>query len=99
VSACRRARWAATCSTRPTADSYQRDRENIDFIIENNAGEIAAIEVKASATIDRRNRRWLEHLRDARASSFKAGVVIHSGPQTIPLGDRLCGMPFSGLWA
>jgi uncharacterized protein len=78
---------------------YQRDREDIDFIIENNAGEIAAIEVKASATIDRRDRRWLEHLRDARPSSFKAGIVIHTGPQTTPLGDRLWAMPFSGLWA
>lgn len=78
---------------------YQRDREDIDFIIENNAGEIAAIEIKASARIDRRDRRWLEHLRDARASFFKAGIVIHAGPQTIPLGDRLWGMPFSGLWA
>jgi predicted AAA+ superfamily ATPase len=78
---------------------YQRDREDIDFIIENNAGEIAAIEVKASATIDRRDRRWLEHLRDTRTTAFKAGIVIHSGPQTIPLGDRLWAMPFSGLWA
>jgi uncharacterized protein len=78
---------------------YQRDREDVDFIIENNAGEIAAVEVKAAATIDRRDRRWLEHLRDRRTSSFRAGIVVHSGTQTIPLGDRLWAMPFSGLWA
>jgi hypothetical protein len=36
---------------------YQRDREDIDFIIESNAGDIAAVEVKAAATIDRRHRR------------------------------------------
>lgn len=77
---------------------YQRDREDVDFIIENNAGEIAAVEVKASATVDRRDRRWLERLRERRRSSFKAGVVIHAGAETIPLGDRLWAVPFSGLW-
>jgi uncharacterized protein len=77
---------------------YQRDREDIDFIIENNAGEIAAIEVKAAATIDRRDRRWLKRLRDARSDSFRAGIIIHAGAQTIPLGDRLWAVPFSGLW-
>lgn len=77
---------------------YQRDREDVDFIIENNAGEIAAVEVKASATIDRSDRRWLERLRDARSAKFKAGVIIHAGAQTTPLGDRLWAVPFSGLW-
>ncbi|MEA2167258.1 MAG: uncharacterized protein QOF76_558 [Solirubrobacteraceae bacterium] len=65
-------------------------------MIENNAGEIAAVEVKASATVDRR---WLERLRDARAASFKAGIIIHAGAQTTPLGDRLWAVPFSGLWS
>ena len=31
--------------------------------------------------------------------SFKAGVVIYAGEQTIPLGDRLWAVPYSGLWA
>jgi predicted AAA+ superfamily ATPase len=77
---------------------YQREREDIDFIIENNAGEIAAVEVKAAATIDRRDRRWLERLRDARPDRFKAGIILHAGAQTTPLGDRLWAVPFSGLW-
>jgi predicted AAA+ superfamily ATPase len=77
---------------------YQRDREDIDFILENNAGEIAAIEVKAAATIDRRDRRWLERLRDARRDRFKAGIIVHAGAQTTPLGDRLWAVPFCGLW-
>ena len=78
---------------------YQRDREDVDLVIESNAGDIAAIEVKAAATIDRRDRRWLERLRDARGDRFKAGIIIHSGAQTTPLGDRLWAVPFSGLWA
>jgi predicted AAA+ superfamily ATPase len=76
----------------------QRDREDIDFIIENNAGEIAAIEVKAAATLNRRDRRWLEHLRDMRPDTFRAGIIIHAGAHTTPLGDRLWAVPFNGLW-
>ena len=78
---------------------YQRDREDVDFIVENDAGEIAAVEVKAAATIDRRDRRWLERLRDARPDRFRAGIILHAGAQTTPLRDRLWAVPFSGLWA
>jgi hypothetical protein len=28
-----------------------------------------------------------------------AGVVLYTGAQTIPLGDRLWAVPLSGLWA
>jgi hypothetical protein len=46
-----------------------------------------------------RDWRWLERLRDARGASFKAGVVVHSGAQTLPLGDRLWAIPYAALWA
>ena len=78
---------------------YQREREDVDFIIEDQAGDIAAVEVKAAATLKHGDWRWLEQLRDARASRFKAGIVIHSGAQTVPLGDRLWAVPYAALWA
>ena len=37
-------------------------------------------------------------LRDALGSQFISGAVIHTGEQTLPLGDRLWGIPISGLW-
>lgn len=78
---------------------YQRQNEDIDFIIENRAGDIAGLEVKAAATLRHTDWRWLEQLRDARGASFKAGVVIHAGAQTVPLGDRLWAVPYAALWA
>lgn len=83
----------------PRLYHYQRDREDIDLIAENRAGQIVAIEVKAAATLTRRDRQALEHLRDNRGSSFTAGVIIHAGERTTPLGDRLWALPFSALWA
>ncbi len=90
------ASWAAQ-STR--AYHYQREREDIDFVLENRAGELAAIEVKAKASLRPTDWKWLAALRDARGDRFKSGIVIYSGEQTIPLGDRLWAVPYAGLWA
>jgi predicted AAA+ superfamily ATPase len=77
---------------------YQRDREDVDLVIENRRGEIAAVEVKARATLGPKDWRWLGKLRDARRAQFTSGIVVYSGEQTIPLGDRLWAVPYAGLW-
>jgi uncharacterized protein len=88
--------WA---NTTIRAYHYQREREDIDFVLENRAGDLAAIEVKAKATLHAKDWKWLAALRDARGDRFKSGIVIYSGEQTIPLGDRLWAVPYAGLWA
>jgi len=78
---------------------YQREREDVDLVLEWNDGSIAAIEVKSRATVRRDDWKWLAKLRDQRSSHFQAGVVLYTGEQTVPLGDRLWAVPLSGLWA
>lgn len=78
---------------------YQREREDVDLVLEWNDGSIAAIEVKSRATVRADDWKWIIKLRDQRDSSFRAGVVLHAGAQTIPLGDRIWAVPLSGLWA
>jgi predicted AAA+ superfamily ATPase len=78
---------------------YRRRDEEIDLVLESRAGDIAAIEVKAAASIGRKDLRAMERMRDARGEDFKAGVVLYAGAQTIPLGKRLWAVPISGLWA
>ena len=78
---------------------YQRRDEDIDLVLEDRAGDIACVEVKATATVTAKDWRWLAKLRDARGGSFRAGVVVASVAQTTPLGDRLWTVPYSGLWA
>ncbi|MET0602635.1 MAG: ATP-binding protein [Baekduia sp.] len=77
---------------------YQRRDEDVDLVLENRAGDIACVEVKTAATLRENDWRWLAKLRDARGSSFRAGVVVASVAQTTPLGDRLWAVPYSGLW-
>jgi predicted AAA+ superfamily ATPase len=78
---------------------YQRDREDVDLILERADGQIVAIEVKSRATITGHDYRWLLKLRERSGSRFLAGVVIHPREQTIPLGDRLWALPIAALWA
>ena len=88
--------WAATDSS---AYHYRQREDEVDLLLESRVGEIVAIEVKAATSIDRRDVRAMEKLRDSRGTRFKAGVVVCTCEQTIPLGDRLWAVPLSGLWA
>jgi predicted AAA+ superfamily ATPase len=92
-------RHASWSEQQPRLFHYQRDREDVDLVLENNRGEIAAIEVKASATLRSSDWKWLKKLADARAERFRAGIVIYSGEQTVPLGRHIWAVPYSGLWA
>ena len=88
--------WAET----PATQYHYRDRrDEVDIVLEANSGDIAAIEVKASATVGPRDWRVLAKLRDARGDAFRCGAVLYTGAQTLPLSDRIWAVPFSGLWA
>ena len=78
---------------------YRDGRDEVDVVAEARSGEVVAVEVKASATLDLKSRRGLTKLRDAAGARFRAGVVLYTGRQTVPLGDRLWAVPVSGLWA
>lgn len=88
--------WAATDTS---AYHYRQRQDEVDLLLESRAGEIVAIEVKAAASVDRRDVRAMENLRNNRGSKFKAGVVVCTCEQTVPLGDRLWAIPLSALWA
>lgn len=70
----------------------------IDLVIEARDGTVAGIESKLSATIRDRDFSGLRHLRDKLGDRFQAGVVVHTGPETLPFGDRLWAIPASALW-
>jgi predicted AAA+ superfamily ATPase len=78
-----------------------RDRHGaeVDLVLEDRSGRVVAIEIKAKASPAQNDTRSLVKLRDALGSQFVGGAVIHTGEQTIPLGDRLWAIPLSGLWA
>ena len=70
----------------------------IDLVIEARDGSLAGIESKLSATVRARDFNALRHLRDRLGDRFRAGVVLYTGPETLPFGDRLWAIPVSALW-
>lgn len=70
----------------------------VDVVIESADGSVAGIEVKLSASPTRSDFSGLAHLRDKLGTRFKAGVVVNTGSERLPFGDRLWAMPVSGLW-
>lgn len=76
-----------------------RDGAEVDLILETPDGRIAAIEVKAGATVRTKDTRWLSHLRDHLGKRFVGGLILHAGQQAAPLGARLAAAPIDTLWA
>lgn len=70
----------------------------VDVVLEKADGTVAAIEVKASATVDASDFASLQALRDQLGMQFRAGVVLYLGDQTLPFGDRLWLAPIPVLW-
>jgi len=76
-----------------------RDQLEVDFVLENSAGEIVGIEVKSAASVTRRDFLGLERVASAAGSAFKQGIVLYDGAQTLSFADNLRAVPLSALWA
>ena len=79
--------------------SRDRDGREVDVVLERRDGSVVAIEVKSSRidVIERLSRAAPPS--DKLGDRFKAGVLLYTGPSTVPFGDRLAAVPLSGLWA
>jgi len=91
----------AELADRPPSIHHYRDQRQreVDVVLERRSGEIVGIEIKAGASPDGADFAGLRHLRDKLGARFKAGVLLYTGSQTLPFGDRLAAVPVSGLWS
>jgi predicted AAA+ superfamily ATPase len=80
---------------------YYRDTDKfeVDVVIENAAGHLIGVEVKAAATVKERDLRGLKKLASQAGDQFKMGVLLYDGDETMPLGDGIWAAPLSTLWA
>lgn len=79
---------------------YYRDLDKfeVDVVIENAAGHLVGVEVKAAATVKESDLRGLRKLANAARGQFTLGVILYDGVDTMPLGDGLWAAPLSTLW-
>ena len=75
-----------------------KDQDEVDIVVEDRAGALVGIEVKASATVNNGDFKGLRKLAVACGDDFKLGLVLYDGEKGVPFGDRLFAAPLSCLW-
>lgn len=75
------------------------DGAEVDLVLETDDGRVAALEVKAASAVQGRDARWLNQLRDKLGSRFVGGLILHTGVESAPFGDRLAAVPLDVLWS
>lgn len=74
------------------------DGGEVDIVLEDRAGRIVGVEVKASASLHPRDWRGLKRLQELAGEKFHRGVILYAGREALPLGDRLFALPVEALW-
>lgn len=70
----------------------------VDIVLEDRAGNIVGVEVKAGANVDSGDFRGLRTLAAAAGKRFRRGIVLYTGGQTVPFGANLHAVPIEALW-
>jgi uncharacterized protein len=79
---------------------YYRDTDKfeVDLVMENAAGQLVGVEVKAAATVTAADLRGLKKLAGIAGNQFRMGIVLYDGTETLPLGEGIWAAPLASLW-
>jgi predicted AAA+ superfamily ATPase len=72
--------------------------QEVDIVLEDSAGRLVGVEVKANATLGRGDVRGLKALADTVGKRWLRGAVLYTGTDVIPFGSNLHGIPLPLLW-
>jgi hypothetical protein len=72
--------------------------DEVDLVLEDRAGHVVGIEVKASASIDAGHPKGLKALSAAAGDRFVRGIVLYGGTQSVPFAKNLHAIPLDSLW-
>lgn len=75
-----------------------RDQYEVDAVLEDNAGQVVGVEVKAAETVRADDFRGLRLLQRRLGDRFRAGFVLYCGAESLAFGDSLTCLPMSALW-
>ena len=75
-----------------------RDKTEVDLVIERGTRAVAGVEVKAGATVTAGDFRGLRKLKAAAGNRFAGGAVVYDGEMCVSHGDGLYAVPLRRLW-
>ena len=86
--------------TRPQMFHFrtQTGGKEVDIVLEDAAGRIVGIEVKAAHTVKAGDLAGLKLLAQETQDRFVRGIVLYTGTQPVPFGNHLTAVPVSTLW-
>ena len=74
-----------------------KDGVEVDIVMEQ-AGRLTGVEIKASATVNKKDFRGLRKLRETYADRFVSGVLIYDGENMVGFGENLYAVPVRAIW-
>jgi len=91
----------ATWSEQRCSFSHFRDKDKneVDIVIENRRGEVVGIEVKSSATVSSSDFSGMRKLTEACGDKFIQGLVLYDHDQVVPFAENMFAAPLSSLWS
>jgi len=72
--------------------------DEVDIVLEARDGTIVGVEVKAGASFGAGDLAGLRSLRALAGKRFRRGVLLHTGHESVSLGDHLVALPIGALW-
>ena len=94
-----------SASPRAVTLSHYRDYKGreIDLILNASNADVVAVEIKATSSPRSKHLdhlRWFRNRLDAVSpGTFRAGILLHTGPYALSMGDRLHMRPIGCLWS
>lgn len=88
------------CETSPRLLHLRQEGglREVDLLIEYGGQRVFGIEVKATSAPRADDARHLAWLRDTLGDRFIGGAVLHTGPRSFRLGERIVAPPIAALW-
>jgi uncharacterized protein len=72
--------------------------KEVDVVLEDARGYLVGVEVKAAASVSKKDFSGLTVLADELGKKFVRGVVLYTGDTAVAFGDKLIALPLSALW-
>ncbi|MFA4948338.1 MAG: ATP-binding protein [Candidatus Krumholzibacteriia bacterium] len=94
---CKQASWSETAPRLYHLRTHTGDE--VDVIMEDQAGRLVGVEVKASASVSDGDFRGLRTFAAATGRRFVRGFVLYTGRESVPFAENLTAVPVASLWA
>lgn len=74
-----------------------KDRVEVDFVLESPLRKIIGIEVKAAASVEAKDFKGLRKLQHQTGTDFLTGIVLYDGDKALSFGEGLWAVPLAAL--